>query len=253
MALEEQLTEDQQVVILRRWLRENVPFMLGGMILCFGGLLGWNQWQDYSGAQAEKASALYENIALAIRAERSIRANELIIELEKAHGNSPYLDQSRLILAKFFLDQSEFETAADYLEKVMSDGESTQMRHIARIRSARVRLQQQQLDEALALIETIDADSAFAARYHDLRGDIYFAMNKLGDARVEYEAALGFDQQPPLVDRVYVQAKLDDLGGASDPGISESPMESVAEPEPEPAAEATEAGDGNIGDTAAQE
>jgi predicted negative regulator of RcsB-dependent stress response len=89
------------------------------------------------------------------------------------------------------------------------------MQHIARLRLARVRLQQRKLDEALEILGDIDSRSAFSARYHDLRGDVYYAQSRPDDARREYEVALSFNQQPPVVDRMYVQAKLDDLGAGS--------------------------------------
>lgn len=212
--VDENLTDQQQAEIVRKWLRENGTFLLGGLVIGLGGLFGWNQWQDYKDTQAEQASALYEEIIVAIRGDRSNQAEEFIVDLERAYGNSPYLDQSRLMIAKAYMDRSEFEVAASYLTELVSGTKSPEMRHIARLRLVRVRLQQRQLEAALTQLEDVDPDTAFAPRYHDLRGDVYFALNRPDDARTEYEVALQLAQQPPVIDRVYVQAKLDDLGVA---------------------------------------
>jgi predicted negative regulator of RcsB-dependent stress response len=217
--VDENLTDHQQAEIVRTWLRGNGAFMLGGLVIGLGGLFGWNEWRDYNDTQAEQASALYENIVMAISTNRSTQAEELIADLAEAYGDTPYLDQSRLIMAKSHMDRSEFEVAGTYLAEVLSGSKSAEMRHIARLRLARVHLQQQQLDEALALLGVVHTDTSFAARYHDQRGDIFVALNRFEDARSEFEMALQLEQQPPVIDRAYVQAKLDDLGVAEVPAL----------------------------------
>ena len=213
--VDEFLTDQQQADVVRKWFRENGAYVLGGLVLGLGGLFGWDQWQDYRNVQAEQASELYEELVLAIRNDRETRADGLILDLQNEYDQSPYLDQARLMMAKFYLDRSQFDTAANFLAKVKSESKSAEMQHIARLRLARVRLQQRKLDEALEILGDTDSRSAFSARYHDLRGDVFYAQNRPDEARGEYEAALGFDQQPPVVDRMYVQAKLDDLGARS--------------------------------------
>jgi hypothetical protein len=44
---------------------------------------------------------------------------------------------------------------------------------------------------------------------------VYYAMGKSAEARSEYEQALNGDVAATVLDRTFVQAKLDDLGGAS--------------------------------------
>lgn len=236
--MDEHLTDQQQADLVRKWLRDNGASLLGGLVLGLGGLMGWNQWQDYKDGQGEQASAVYEDILVAIRTDRSTRADELIADLEDTYGNTPYLDQSRLMMAKHYLERSEFDLAADYLAKVVSDSSSEQVQHIARLRLTRIHLQQRQLEEALVLIQDINAESAFAARYHELRGDIFHAMNRPEEARNEYQAALDIDQQPPVIERVYVQVKLDDLGGAIESGVDAEAVEAgpgeAVDPEPGP-------------------
>jgi predicted negative regulator of RcsB-dependent stress response len=221
--VDEQLTDQQQAAIVRKWFRENGSFVLGGLVLGLGALFGWNQWQDYQGTQAAQASELYESIVVAVRSDRTKKAEELLADLESGYKGSPYLDQARLIMAKSYLDRSEFDIGGDFLERTLADSKSEQIRHIARLRLARVRLQQRRLEDALGIVDEAPADSAFAAQYHDLRGDILFALDRLDEARAEYELALGLAQQPPVIDRVFVRAKLNDLGGwATSPGIGTS-------------------------------
>ena len=213
ITVDEHLTDEQQAEVVKKWLRNNGSYLLIGLALGLGGLFGLNQWEAYQSADAEEASALYENVVGALLADRSASANQYVMTLEENHADSPYLDQARLMLAKSHLDRNEFEVAASYLAQIIAGSTSEEMVHIARLRLARIRLHQQQFDESLEILNTTDSDSAFSARYHEIRGDVYLAMNRPNEARNEYQSALGDAEQNIAVDRVYVQAKLDSLGG----------------------------------------
>ena len=228
--MDEHLTDEQQAEKVRKWLRENGGYMLGGLALGLGGLFALNQWEGYKANQAEQASALYENVVGAIQTDRVTTANEYIMILEETYEDSPYLDQARLMIARSHLDRNEFDVAASYLAQIVADSASDEMVHIARLRLARVRLHQQQFDEALEILEAMDSDSAFSPRYHEVRGDVYMAMNRQNDARSEYQSALGLGgaEQPTAADRVYVQAKLDALGSDIDPGLDQFPAEPLS-------------------------
>jgi predicted negative regulator of RcsB-dependent stress response len=214
MALDEQLTDDQQAEVVRNWLRENGGYIFGGIIAAFGGLFGWQQWQDYQRAQAERASALYEELLMAVRGGRATQADELFADMSSRFGGSAYVDQSRFVLAKAALDRNDFELAAEHLAAIVADTELDGILHIAQLRLARVRLQQRELDAALAALGTADPNSAFLSQYEEVRGDIYYEQERFEEARAAYEAALSAPQDGGVIDRVYVQAKLDALGGA---------------------------------------
>lgn len=239
--MDEHLTDEQQAEVVKKWLRDNGSFLLGGLVLGLGGLFGLNQWRAYQAADAEQASALYENIIGAVLADRSTSADQYITTLEESHADSPYLDQARLLLAKSHLDRNEFEVAASYLAQIVAQSRSDEMVHIARLRLARVRLHQQQYDASLEVLTNSDSASAFAPRYHEVRGDVYLAMNRPNDARLEYQSALGEPEQSVAVDRVYLQAKLDALGGAvsleSNAVTTEPPVPDAAEADESAAAD----------------
>ena len=64
--MDEYLTDQQQAEKLQRWWKENGVFVIAGLVIGVGGLFGWRQWQDYKLEQAENASAVYEQLILAI-------------------------------------------------------------------------------------------------------------------------------------------------------------------------------------------
>ncbi|MDJ0927792.1 MAG: tetratricopeptide repeat protein [Gammaproteobacteria bacterium] len=234
--MDELLTDQQQAEIAKKWLRENGGFIFGGILLGLGALYGWNWWGDYQDGQAIEASALYEQVLEAVDASRPVRAAELQAELAAQFAGSPYVDQGRLAMAKLHMNRNEADDAASYLEQIVDQSRDDLVRPVARQRLARVRLHQQKYDEALAALDRIDENSAFASRSHEIRGDIYAAQNMPADARREYESALN-TVEPGVIDRSYVQAKLDALP-AVDTAISmdESAATESSAPEAETAA-----------------
>jgi predicted negative regulator of RcsB-dependent stress response len=212
--VEELLTDQQQAEKVRSWVRENGIFLVAGLALGLGGLFGWNQWRLYQERQAEEASALYETFLQSVRANQVEQAESGMAVLATEHGSSPYTDQARLAMARLYLDQGKPEPAAEALRKVVAIGVSPEIRNIARVRLARLLIYQEKYDEALKTLGD-PGSKAFAPAFHDVRGDVYYAMGKLAEARSEYEQALNSEISAQVIERNYLEAKLDDIGGAT--------------------------------------
>ncbi len=212
--MDEYLTDQQQAEQVKGWLRENGVFLVAGVVLGLGGLFGWNQWNRYQERKAEEASAVYETFLQAVRTQRLDRAEEGMTRLTADFSASPYTDQGRLAIARLYLEQGKPDKAAEFLQQVVDTAVSPEFRLIARLRLARVQTLQEKYDLALKTL-TDPGSKAFAPAFHDVRGDVYYAMGKAAEARSEYEQALNGDVAATVLDKTYVQAKLDDLGGAS--------------------------------------
>lgn len=219
--MDDNLTDQQRAEQVRIWLRENGWYLLAGLALGLAGLFGWRQWTEYDTTHAEKASALYEEMLSAIRVDRTTRAEEIAEELAAQYASTPYLDQARLAMAKMKLDRGQPEEAVKYLEQVAKDSDSAEIADIARLRVARVLAQQEKYDDALKVL-AVPKDSAFEPQFHEVRGDVYYAMGRPDEARAEYEAALKGDQSG-AGDQAFLRAKLAELSGGVVP-------EAMAEP-----------------------
>ncbi len=230
--MDEYLTDQQQAEKLRRWWKENGTFVIAGLVIGVGGLFGWRQWEDYKLEQAENASAVYEQLILAIGGNRGNEAAEQLLVLTDEYSRSPYVDQARLAMAKMHMDRNSPAQAAEELELLLAESDNAQFHHIARLRLAKIRLHQGDYDAALASLVP-GAPSAFVPQYHDVRGDVFFGMGRFDEARAEYEQAL-FNAAPGVIERALVKAKLDDLGPV--------PLNLVV-----PAAEPTTNGDDAVG------
>jgi len=212
--VDEQLTDQQKAENVKKWVRENGVFLVAGLALGLGGLFGWNQWQQYQQRQAEGASELYETFLESARSNQLEKAETGMAQLAADYGSSPYADQGRLIMARLYLDQGKPDLAAEALRKVVDTGVTDEIRNIARLRLARLLVYQEKYEEALKTVGD-PGSAAFAPAFHDVRGDVYYAMGKLPEARSEYEQALNGDLSAEVIEQTYVQAKLDDIGGAA--------------------------------------
>lgn len=234
--MDEFLSDQEKAEQVKTWLRENGGFLIGGLALGLAALFGWNKWQDYRFTRAAEASAVYEEFLEAFRSERTARAQELVGDLRANYGDSAYLVQAQLFLAKLHMDRNEADEAAAALASVVAGRGSEAIHNVARMRLARVRLQQQQYEAALEALSGADPNSAYAPRIHELRGDVYYAMGRVPDARDAYQSALG-PGEPGVIDRVFVQAKLDNLGVAEETTAEEAPTSEAEIDVPDEAAD----------------
>ncbi len=208
--MDEYLTDQQLADKFKRWCKENGAFVVAGLVIGVGGLFGWRQWGNYQLEQAEEASAVYEQLSLAIAGNRANEAAEQLLLLTDKYSRTPYVDQAQFAMAKMYMDRNSPEEAAAKLQLLLAESDNPQFQHIARLRLAKIRLHQGEYDAALASLAQGES-SAFAPQYHDIRGDVYFGMKRFDEARAEYERALS-TAAPGVIERAIVQAKLDDLG-----------------------------------------
>jgi predicted negative regulator of RcsB-dependent stress response len=203
------MSEKEQWEWLKGWLRENSPWILGGVGI--GGLIvwGWFWWGDRTDRLALEASTKYVQIADAVLKGDNTRAQSLTTDLEKDHGSSPYVDQAHLLLAKIAVDAGELDKAAGILRNTMEKTKDGELALVARIRLARVQLAQNQPDVALATLAAVDP-GAFKARFEEVRGDVLYAKGDKSGALTAYraarEAATGQSGDTQMLD-----LKIDDL------------------------------------------
>jgi predicted negative regulator of RcsB-dependent stress response len=208
--VDELLSEKEQVEKLRQWWKENGPFVIGGLLLGVLALSGWNYWQSWKIERAEAGRTAYETLVAAVDIGDADGAAAQLALLADAYAGTPYLDQGRLMMARLHVEAGRLDEAAAELQRVVSDTADPELARIARMRLSRVLLAKGDSDGALAALPLRDA-GVFAARYHELRGDILAARGESAAAREEYELALE-SAEVGTVDAEAVRLKRDALG-----------------------------------------
>ena len=145
-------------------------------------------------------------------------------ELLENHKGSTYASLGALTAAKVAFDGGDLKTAKVQLAWVAENGKD-ELRDLGRLRLAAVLLDEKAYDEALKQLEAKPAP-AFAARYAEVRGDIFLAQDKKDEARKAFADALAAidaaakagsgaqDAQAAAAYRQVLQQKADALGEA---------------------------------------
>jgi len=231
----EDLTDNEREEQLRRWWSDNWAWIIGGVALGLAILGGWQYWQRHKLQTAEQDEASYLAVVAALEGRNRDEAVKQAAELQQRRPGSPYVDQSDLALARAAVERREFDEAARLLRGVADRSKDVELRLVAKMRLARVLVEQGKHDEAIALLDPAQA-GAFAALFHDIRGDAYAAKGDAVSAKREFEAALAAGDEAVGVDRVFIELKRDatPLAVAAAPAAPAAPVESDA-----PAAEAS--------------
>lgn len=216
--MDDYLSESEQWERFKGWLKENGPWIVAGVAVGALAIGGWRWWQAHTDRIDLAASARYEQAAEAFDAGNRGQGLHLIDELAHDYPGSPYVDQANLVAARVFVESNELDQAADRLSSVARGSRDPELATVARLRLARVQIGMHRPDAAL---DTLGAPQtgAFASRYHEIRGDAYYAKGDKAAALDEYRVAL-LAAGPSLAENSVLKLKIDDLRGETSPARS---------------------------------
>lgn len=211
-------TEEEQVAAIKRWWKENGLSTIVGIAVGIVIIVGWNTWQSNVKEKASEASALYEQLLISDSKENSESVEKIAESIADKYGSTAYASYAALMLAKTKVHQNDLDGAMVILEKQMKQADSLEIRHTARLRLVKIMLAKSEYEKGLQLIAEVDQASSqgFSANYDELTGDLYVALDRLGEARTAYQSALREGLKSPLL-----QFKLDDISAVE---IIEAPV-----------------------------
>jgi len=213
-------SEAEQAEKAKEWLKTNLIWIVAGIAIGAGGLGGWRWYQERRDAQAETASARYEELVDAYTRRDNVRGATLLEELNRDYSWTPYAALGTLIAARVQVEANELDKAAAGLKSVMDTSKDAELRMVARLRLARVQSALGKHDEALATLK-VDEPGEFAPRISDARGDVLFAKGDRDGALKEYLAARSGENNGQ-VDYELLDLKIRDLGGTPPAAPGES-------------------------------
>jgi len=201
-------TEEEQVEAIKKWWKENGKSVVGGIVLGFAVIGGWQGWQGYQRNQGEAASMHYDVMRQAVQLDQIEQAIENGKRLISDHGSTAYASFAALELARLAYNRGEPAVARGHLQWVVDAAPDPALRDLARLRLGRLLLDSGELDALQQLLGTKPLP-AFAGAFTELQGDLARARGDLEQARVAYQDALarGVD------DEALLRMKLVDVGG----------------------------------------
>lgn len=227
-------SEKEQLEEMRAWWSEYGRYVIAGVVIAVGLLIGYNQHQSNKVAAEMEASVLYETLGGHVADGDLDSAETVADELSSNYVNTAYAAQSKLAMARLYMDKNRDQDAADVLAELIDMRGNKALRYVGRLRLARIMLYQDKAQEVVDLLADQDDNPAFTGLYAEVRGDAYAALGQIAEAGDAYRVALADTSQ--TVSRGLVQMKLMDL-----PEVALSPPESeVPDIEPLPEAGETE-------------
>ncbi len=202
--MSEYRSDEETVEVIANWWKENGAFMVGTIVVVVGGVLGWNWWQSQQLASAENAAAIYAAWERAGDGERAT----LAAELREAHPRSAYRALVAFETARAAMDGGDSVAAREALEIVLSVQVPRQMQDLARIRLARVALDEGDAEAALTYLDAIGGATELSLA-EELRGDALRLLGRHDEALAAYDRALASAEMA----RPLLEIKQDDLRG----------------------------------------
>ena len=203
-------SDHEQVEELKTWWKENGRMVVTGLVLGLGGVFGWSGWQEYQTRQAEQTSMIYEQLVNTIGTPNESQAIAQGEALVRDFPNSGYASLTGLLLARVAFEKGDRAAAERHLRWVMGQADAFQTSAIARLRLARILVEDKDFQGALTLLKDA-GDKNFAPAYAETRGDVFAAQGDSQQARSEYGQALAATAIDAAT-RARVEMKLDDIG-----------------------------------------
>jgi predicted negative regulator of RcsB-dependent stress response len=196
---------------VKKWLQDNGSAIVMGLVIAFGGLFGFKQWQNWQDTNRQQASYEFEVMNQQLAQNQLDAAMDNFQILKDDHSKSPYASMAALQMARARLEANQADLAIGLYEYVVENGYPKAMQVVARERLARVLLDQGQPAEALTVLQGADDTTGFESRFAEVRGDIQFAQGRTDEAAAAYREALDA-LEAGAGDRARLLMKLESLG-----------------------------------------
>ena len=175
---------------VKSWLRENGSAIVMGLVLAFGLMFGFKQWQAWQTSKRQQASAEYQVLSSLINENNMDAAVTNYQVLKSDFPKSAYTPMAALMMARARMSAGQTDLAIADLKFAMEHGQPEPLKVIARERLARLQLSQGNADEALKLIDGAPSSVGFEAQFAEIRGDVHAARGETDQAVENYQAAL---------------------------------------------------------------
>lgn len=205
----EYLTEQEQVELLKNWIKQYSLVILAGVALAVIAISGWRYWQTRQMKILNHASAVYDEM-LTMRAQNNLEAtNVQATKLFTHYEQTVYGHMAAFMLARDATLKKDYPEAKKQLQWVLDHSKVAAFKQIARLRLARVLIAEQQMQQAIDLLTTVD-DAQYEGLTEEVKGDAYLALHDIPKARSAYQQALKTLPNADTI-RPLLQMKYDDL------------------------------------------
>lgn len=207
--LTEYLTEQEQIELLKNWIKQYSLVILAGVVLAVVAIFSWRSWQQRQTRILTHASSHYD-LMLTKRAQNdSVGTVTQSQKLLEHYPKTAYGQMAAFMLAREAVIKHNYPEAQTQLNWVIKHSNIPSLRQIARLRLARILITLQKPEEGIKVLKKID-DKSFNGLIAEVKGDAYLAMKNPSLARDAYQQALS-DLPNAETIRPLLQMKYDNL------------------------------------------
>lgn len=181
--------EDELLHILIQWFKKHGKSLIITTFIFLSIGLGWFFAKQQNNNRLTQASVLYEELIENLSKQNLQGTQDLAKKLVETYKTTPYGKLGALLLSKQFVEAGKLDLAREQLSWVMEKSEIPGIRQIARLRLARILLSENQYEEALKTINSID-DTTFSPLINQIKGDIQTASGLKQAAKASYSEAI---------------------------------------------------------------
>ncbi|MEX0729188.1 MAG: tetratricopeptide repeat protein [Aquisalimonadaceae bacterium] len=205
-------SDDEQLDVIRDWLKENGKAMVAGAVIAVAGVVGWQQWGAYQERAAESASIAYLQLIDARETgadpDTVDRRGRVVMD---DHGRFVYAAMAGLQLADYHVGRGALDEAASALRWIVDNSDKDAFRHMARLRLAQVLIASDSHEEAMRVLD-VPSMGSYRSQYLERRGDAHAALGRVEQAQEAYDQVLELEEVTNTR-RTLIRLKRNDLAG----------------------------------------
>ncbi len=228
--MDDLLSEKEQIEQMRNWWSVYGGYVILGVAAGALLLFGFNYYKNSKLQSQLEASSLYQELTDYVVDGDLDDAEVVAGRLHAEFSDTPYSAQAKLAIARLYMDKNRDQDAADALQELLAGSSGPELKHVARLRLAKILLYQDKAQEVVDLLEGQE-NTAFAAAYGEVLGDAYSALDRIADAQAAYQQVLMDPLAQGTVDQRLVQwkaldlpeIKTDEPAAATDPAAAATP------------------------------
>jgi predicted negative regulator of RcsB-dependent stress response len=187
--LSDYLTEEEQIALLKSWIKQYSMVILIGLTLSAVTITGWRWWQNRQRRILSHASAVYDEMLAARAQDKEIETAVQSEKLFSHYNHTVYATMAAFMAARDAVENADYKEAEKQLRWVMDNSKVAAFRQIARIRLARILANDERASESLTILNKVE-DKSFAGLIDEVEGDALVALKKDKEAREKYKLAL---------------------------------------------------------------
>lgn len=188
----EPYSEHDDVEKLKNWWKSYGNSLIFGILLGVGILFGNKYWDQYKTDQSAAASDLYEELLVNINLNKAAEIKRAGGKIISDYKSTPYSGMAALLLARVSYQKNDIVSAQSQLQWAIDNATVEAVRHIARLRLARIMMEQKKTDEANRLVSSVNKQdmAGYKMEYFEVLGDIYMLKGNANAAKQAYQNAL---------------------------------------------------------------